>query len=242
MAFGRFEDLPTVSQSAGSSDGPATDVLAARVGATVRRRRRALGLTMQEMARRAGISQPFLSQIERGLARPSMRSLDQIAQSLGSSAISLLAGDDRRADVEIVRAAEQVSMVQTELAAGSTAVELTRGARHLHAVEFGGGSADFQDRYFVHRNEELAVILEGRYVFDVAGAHHELGPGDTIAYSGGIPHRYRLVGDPPHRFLAVIVHDDFDVVRHHGQGSPGATSETGETVPLVTAGCAVPGA
>ena len=123
--------------------------------------------------------------------------------------------------------------------AGSTALELTRGVRHLRAVEFGGGSAEFQERYFVHRNEELSLILEGRYVFDVAGAHHELGPGDTIAYSGGVPHRYRLVGDPPHRFLAVIVHDDFDVVRHDGRGLPSASGESG---PVVTAHCADGGA
>jgi uncharacterized cupin superfamily protein len=123
-------------------------------------------------------------------------------------------------------------------AAGSTALELTRGVRHLRAVEFGGGSAEFQERYFVHRNEELALILEGRYVFDVAGAHHELGPGDTIMYSGGVPHHYRL-GDPPHRFLAVIVHDDFDVIRHDGRGS---SSASGESDPVVTAHCADSGA
>lgn len=215
------------------------DVLATRLGATVRSRRRALGLTMQQVASRAGISQPFLSQIERGQARPSMRSLDLIAQSLESSAISLLAGDDERTDIEVVRAGEQLTMVQTELAAGSTALELTRGARHLRAVEFGGGSAEFQDRYFVHRNEELSVILEGRYVFDVSGVHYELGPGDTIAYSGGIPHRYRLVGGPPHRFLAVIVHDDFDVVRHDGRALP---SSSGEIDPVVTARCTDGGA
>jgi transcriptional regulator with XRE-family HTH domain len=223
----------------GSAGVPEVDELAARVGATVRRRRRALGLTMQEVASRAGISQPFLSQLERGLARPSMRSLDLIAQSLESSAISLLAGDDEQSAVEVVRVADQVRMVQTELAAGSTALELTRGVRHLRAVEFGGGAAEFQERYFVHRNEELSLILEGRYVFDVAGAHHELGPGDTIAYSGGVPHRYRLVGDPPHRFLAVIVHDDFDVVRHDGRG---LSSASGESDPVVTAHCADDGA
>jgi transcriptional regulator with XRE-family HTH domain len=167
---------------------------------------------MQEVADRAGISQPFLSQIERGLARPSMRSLDRIAQSLGSSAMSLLASDEEHHSVEIVRVVDRLEMVQTEAAPGSTALEVTRGPRHLRALEFGGGSSEFQDRYFVHQNEELAVILEGRYVFDVAGEEHEVGPGDTLSYSGGIPHRYRLVGPPPHRFLAVIVHDDYDVV------------------------------
>jgi transcriptional regulator with XRE-family HTH domain len=194
------------------AEPPALDPLARRLGASIRARRRALGLTMQEVAKASGISQPFLSQIERGLARPSMRSLDRIAQTLGSSAMSLLADEREHQDVDVVRVVDRLEMVQTEAAAGSVAREVTRGARQLRAVEFGGGPTEFQDRYFVHRNEELSIILEGRYVFDIAGTHHEVGPGDSLAYSGGIPHRYRLVGDPPHRFVAVIVHDDYDVV------------------------------
>jgi quercetin dioxygenase-like cupin family protein len=79
----------------------------------------------------------------------------------------------------------------------------------------------------VHRNEELVVILAGRYVFDIAGKEHEVGTGDSLAYSGGIPHRYRLVGSPPHRFLAVIVHDDFDVIpRAVPPAGPGAVLTT----------------
>jgi transcriptional regulator with XRE-family HTH domain len=210
------------------------DLLAARLGATVRSRRRALGLTMQTVATRAGISQPFLSQIERGLARPSMRSLDQIAQSLDSSAPSLLAGDDDRADVVIMWA--------TDPGARPAVRQLTGGARHLRAVELGGGSPELPERYVVHRNEELSVVLAGRFVFDVAGEQHELGPGDTIACSGGIPHRHRIVGEPPHRLLAVTVPDDFDVVRHDGQALPSActaaSSVSSDLDPLTTPHCA----
>ena len=239
----RFAGLPPRPRRTKPADGTPEpgDLLAARLGATVRSRRRALGLTMQTVATRAGISQPFLSQIERGLARPSMRSLDQIAHSLDASALSLLAGHDERADVEVVRTYDQVRTVLTEGTAGSIAQELTRGARHLRAVELGGGSPELPERYSVHRNEELSLILVGRYVFDVAGEHHDLGPGDTIACSGGVPHRCRVVGEPPHRLLAVVVHDDFDVVRHDGPASPPsarAARLANELDPVVTVHCA----
>lgn len=182
-------------------------------------------MTMQQLAAVAGVSQPFLSQIERGQARPSMGSLDRIAQGLGSSAMSLLAADGEHPSVEVVRAVDRVEMVQTELAAGSTALELTAGSRHLRAIEFRGGSSEFQERYFVHHNEELALVLEGRYVWDIEGEEHEVGPGDTLSYAGGIGHRYRVVGDPPHRFIAVIVHDDFEVVGPRGESLPGHDHE-----------------
>lgn len=53
------------------------------IGAAVRDRRRRLGLTLQAVADQAGLSAPFISQVERGLASPSMMSLMAIAAALG---------------------------------------------------------------------------------------------------------------------------------------------------------------
>ncbi|MEI7548498.1 MAG: helix-turn-helix transcriptional regulator, partial [Actinomycetota bacterium] len=55
----------------------------ASLGTAIRGLRLAVGLTMVELADRAGLSQPFLSQIENGRARPSMQSLYRIATALG---------------------------------------------------------------------------------------------------------------------------------------------------------------
>ena len=50
-----------------------------RLGARIRHHRRQLGLTLVEVAGQAGISQPFLSQIERGKAAPSMATLEGLS-------------------------------------------------------------------------------------------------------------------------------------------------------------------
>jgi transcriptional regulator with XRE-family HTH domain len=52
------------------------------IGAAIRDRRRGLGLTLQHFATRSGLSVPFLSQIERNLAFPSLLSLEAIAHAL----------------------------------------------------------------------------------------------------------------------------------------------------------------
>jgi transcriptional regulator with XRE-family HTH domain len=39
-------------------------------------------MTLKELGQEAGLSHPFLSQLERGLARPSMGSVERIAQAL----------------------------------------------------------------------------------------------------------------------------------------------------------------
>ncbi|MYS44483.1 helix-turn-helix domain-containing protein, partial [Streptomyces sp. SID5998] len=65
-----------------------------RVGAAVRRRRRALDLTLAVVAQRSGLSVPFLSQVENDRARPSRGSLEKVADALRTTAVELLAAAD----------------------------------------------------------------------------------------------------------------------------------------------------
>src|ERR1700741_4662645 len=55
---------------------------AACLGARVRELRHERGLTLKALGRSAGLSHPFLSQLERGLARPSVSSVERIATAL----------------------------------------------------------------------------------------------------------------------------------------------------------------
>src|SRR5689334_10806650 len=52
------------------------------IASAVRARRRRLGLTLQELADKSGLSAPFLSQVERSQTTPSITSLIAIAQAL----------------------------------------------------------------------------------------------------------------------------------------------------------------
>jgi transcriptional regulator with XRE-family HTH domain len=64
---------------------------AAALGEAIRRHREAHAVSMRQFAERAGISNPYLSQIERGLREPSQRVVDAIARSLEISVDSLYA-------------------------------------------------------------------------------------------------------------------------------------------------------
>jgi transcriptional regulator with XRE-family HTH domain len=67
------------------------------LGAYIRRQRELQEMTVRQLAKLAGISNPYLSQIERGLREPSEQVLDAIAQQLEVSADALKA-HDRRGD------------------------------------------------------------------------------------------------------------------------------------------------
>lgn len=58
----------------------------ASLGEYLREQRRAAELSLRELAREAGVSNPYLSQVERGLRRPSAEVLNKIAGALQISA------------------------------------------------------------------------------------------------------------------------------------------------------------
>ncbi|MGK2949771.1 MAG: helix-turn-helix domain-containing protein [Acidimicrobiales bacterium] len=60
------------------------------LGALIRAQRQQAELTLRDLAAKANVSNPYLSQIERGLHQPSVRVLKAIAGALNLSAESLL--------------------------------------------------------------------------------------------------------------------------------------------------------
>ena len=80
------------------------------VGAYIREQRRKAHLSLRNLAERAGVSNPYLSQIERGVRQPSAKILKGIATALQVSAETLFAqagildGSPGGADGDVLRA------------------------------------------------------------------------------------------------------------------------------------------
>lgn len=74
-----------------------------KLGEIIRRQRELAELSMRQVAAMAGISNPYLSQIERGLRAPSEEVLRAIAESLNISA-DLLRGDAASDSAEVLEA------------------------------------------------------------------------------------------------------------------------------------------
>lgn len=60
--------------------------MAQDIGSFIRTQREAAQVSVRQLAERAGVSNPYLSQIERGLRKPSAEVLSQIAKALRLSA------------------------------------------------------------------------------------------------------------------------------------------------------------
>jgi transcriptional regulator with XRE-family HTH domain len=160
------------------------------LGRALRAARRERGLTLVQLAAAAGLSQPFLSQLELGRARPSMRSLWRIAEALGTTQQALLAASTGVPEPPAV------------------AVDAGGSARLLMHVEDGAAVTEFVGMpqewgaFFTHPRRELLYVVRGRVEVELDGSPLvTLEPCGSLAYDGSTPHRWRQVGDD----LAVLL-------------------------------------
>src|ERR671910_1736333 len=84
------EQVSTVRDTVDRVAGSVADTAArSQVGDFIREQRSAAKVSLRELARTAGVSNPYLSQVERGLRKPSAEILASIARGLKISAESL---------------------------------------------------------------------------------------------------------------------------------------------------------
>jgi transcriptional regulator with XRE-family HTH domain len=94
--------------SAGGETGHMSPVNVSSIGSYIREQREQAKISIRQLAHAAGVSNPYLSQVERGLRRPSADILQQIAKGLRISAEALYvqAGilDDKKAETSVTEA------------------------------------------------------------------------------------------------------------------------------------------
>jgi SOS-response transcriptional repressor LexA len=93
-----FETL-RITQTPGENSGMDTNKGNAAVGGEIRRRRKALGMTLEELAFQIGGDNGNLSRLERGKQGYSDETLRKIAQALGCSVADLFSGAERESNV-----------------------------------------------------------------------------------------------------------------------------------------------
>ena len=191
------------------------------LGRAVRERRRASGLTLVGLAARVGLSQPFLSQVENGRARPSLMSLHRIAEALGSTPQALFAGaSDPEAGPVVVRAGDvRIVDVREWEPAESTCHVLLAGDAPFRLLEFDGLPGEFIE-YFAHDGFEATYVIAGRVQIDIAGEVTDLSPGDSISYPARLPHRLRALGK--RRASVLMIETTMEAVKANGAGKNAA--------------------
>jgi len=163
------------------------------VGSRLREARRSQHRTLREIAATAGVSESFLSQVERAKVSASVATLRRIAVAL----------DVTIADLFEDRPVRQPSVL---LAEGRPALKFGQLGRkfHLHTApdrafdsllcEFDPGGSTGDEPYAHGDSEEFLLVIEGAAQFQLGDELMSLKPDDSIVYRSSTPHR--LLADP----------------------------------------------
>jgi transcriptional regulator with XRE-family HTH domain len=164
----------------------------ALIAASLRRERARAGLSLTELARRAGIAKSTLSQLESGTGNPSVETLWALAVVLGVPFSRLV--DPPRPGVRVIRAGEgPVLHAERSDYAATMLVSRPPGARwDIYRVQAQPGEPRVSQPHLPGTMEHL-VLSTGRVLAGPTDEVVELGPGDYIVYPGDVPHVFRAL-------------------------------------------------
>src|SRR3954466_721330 len=86
--------MATEARARPKASGGSTATIEVDLGARIRALRTARHETLRQLAARAAVTESFLSQVERGVASPSIASVQRIARALDTSIAELFAADE----------------------------------------------------------------------------------------------------------------------------------------------------
>ncbi|HEX4059579.1 MAG TPA: XRE family transcriptional regulator [Streptosporangiaceae bacterium] len=183
--------VPPAAQAPGAAAAPGTPSgVAALIAASLRRERDRAGLSLSELARRAGIAKSTLSQLESGTGNPSVETLWALGVALGVPFSRLV--DPARPGVRVIRADEgPVIYAEHASYAATLLTSCSPGARHdIYRLRTQPGEPRISDPHMPGTMEHL-VVSTGRALAGPIAEPVEVAAGDYVSYPGDVPHIFR---------------------------------------------------
>lgn len=178
---------PRSSSSSSSSPSPSSSKT---IGPVLRDLRKEQGMTLQDVATRAGLSVGFLSSLERSQTNASIATLQKLAKLYHTNFLSFFDGSEHAS--KLVRPAERKIL---ETASGAR-IELLALGQTMMETQFwrvapGASSGGAYD----HEGEEFIYVIQGRFeIWLDETEHYLLRPGDSLYFPSTQSHRWMNPG------------------------------------------------
>jgi len=168
-----------------------------RVGEEIKHLRKARDTTLSELSKQTGLSSGYLSQVERGISRPSVKALHTISRALGVTISWFFSpapeGDDELRDFVVRADARRKLHFQNGITDELLSPNLGRQLELLRCT-FPPGSNSGPEPY-THEGEEAGTVISGRLDLWIGEKRVVLKEGDSFAFSSEMPHRYENCSD-----------------------------------------------
>ncbi len=170
------------------------------IGEKIKNLRLQLGLTQEELAARTELSKGFISQLERDITSPSIATLMDILEALGTNVGTFFG--EARAD-KIVYGAED--MFVKEEPDGSSVqwlvTDAQRNALEPILVTLPAGTATTPDD--PHEGEEFGYVLAGSVTLQLGDRRYRVRKGDSFYFRAHTAHHLTNSGKTAARILWV---------------------------------------
>ena len=185
---------------------------AGELGRVARRIREGQGLTLADVATRAGISAAMLSRLETGRTSPSLETIVSLAGALGirpSHLLQEIGIEDE--DAQLVPAGQGLEVVRRGTKRGHT-YHLLAAQRGPHKVfePFLVTLTDKSEMFpgFEHPGTEFIHVLSGEIVYRLGQRSYHLRPGDSLTFRGRVTHGPEKLVKVPIRMLSIIIYGE----------------------------------
>ena len=170
--------------------------------------RKKLGISLEVLAEKSGMTKSYLSKIERGLNTPSIAAALKLAKALNVKVEELFSEESTRLDsYSLVRSDERQSLAANDQSLGYAVLARQVGERSMLPFMIYP-PADFIDKAFKeHTGEEFLFVHEGQVEVDFMTERVLLNRGDALHFNAQKPHRIRSVGEQQAQLL-VVVHSE----------------------------------
>jgi len=164
--------------------------------------------TLERLAKAAGLSKGYLSQIENEDKTPTIGTLTKIAFGLGIDAVSLITGEEtlrKQAKFSLVRAGQRQPIIHTGAAPDSVyeSFAFNKSDRFMDSY-IVTVSKQFSPKPLMHEGQEFVFVLEGTNEFYYDGQTYMLQAGDAMYFDSDRPHKTRSIGPKRARVLMVF--------------------------------------
>jgi transcriptional regulator with XRE-family HTH domain len=202
-------DPPELAAELLTGSGAGQSSIESAIGREVRAFRKKLDMTVVELSRLTGLSAGMLSKIERGIASPSLTTLQALSAALQVPITAFFRQFEERRDATFVRKGEGLKIDR-------------RGTRSGHQYELLGhtvGSSMAVEPYLItltkesevfplfhHAGTEFIYMLEGWVGYRHHNRVYQLTPGDSLFFDAQALHGPEELIELPARFLSIIVY------------------------------------
>lgn len=166
-------------------------------GEKIRQVREHKGYTLKVVAQKAGVSESLVSQIERNHVSPAIDTLLSLADVLDISLEYLFDEYRKSRPVQIIRAAERVSINDDEITYEQLAKPSTSESQdsiECYVLHIPAGSHTHRGSYG-HIGREFGIITKGTAKLTYENTEYLLYEGDSVSFSAGQKHVIENVGE-----------------------------------------------